>query len=105
MGVEEVETVEEVEMGVEVEVLFKIREYFFRQIEKPMCLFMFYCIILDIIGDGGGGNGAGGAGNGGNTGAQGPPGPQGPPGAVLQDHLILILIHENASYINGRSPS
>ena len=39
MGVEEVETVEEVEMGVEVEVLFKIREYFFRQIEKPMCLF------------------------------------------------------------------
>ena len=63
-----------------------------------MCLFMFYCIILDIIGDGGGGNGGGGAGNGGNTGAQGPPGPQGPPGAVLQDHLILILIHEKASY-------
>ena len=69
-----------------------------------MCLFMFYCITFDIIGDGGGGNGAGGAGNGGNTGAQGPPGPQGPPGAVLQDHLILILIHEKASYINGRSP-
>ena len=63
-----------------------------------MCLFMFYCIILDIIGDDGGGNGGGGAGNGGNTGAQGPPGPQGPPGAVLQDHLILILIHEKASY-------
>ena len=57
-----------------------------------MCLFMFYCITFDIIGDGGGGNGAGGAGNGGNTGAQGPPGPQGPPGAVLQEHLILILI-------------